>query len=169
MTPVFCGHASTKKSRRGKRAFVHSLRIFHWRIARDSDYETSMRLHVATAVLAVLVLGGCASLPTRNFQADYERAPHRSTVRVEGYAPFGVAELRDQQRLRVELNAFAQAFGGLADPLVLVGISSGIPPASAHEAAARAYLAQTGRPSCSVHDGAVSPNGRQYEFRYTCA
>jgi hypothetical protein len=103
----------------------------------------------------------------RDFRSDYQRTSP-SYVKIEGYAPFRVAELRDQQRIQVELNLLAQTFGVLVDPVVLLGLSNGIPSASAHEAAAQAHLANTGRSSCSIVDAAVSPNGRQFEFRYTC-
>jgi hypothetical protein len=126
-----------------------------------------MRIGILIAALVLVTLAGCASLPVRGFRADYQKASGRS-VKIEGYPPFNVAELREQQRLKVELNALAQAFGWVADPLALLGVSSGIPPASAHEAAARTYLAETGRRSCSVSDGAVSPSGREFEFRYNC-
>jgi hypothetical protein len=119
------------------------------------------------AALAVLTLAGCASTPVREFRGDYQKASPR-WVRIVGYAPFVVAELRDQRRLKVELNILAQAFGGLVDPFVLLGVSSGIPSVGAHEAAARAYLVETGRSSCSIVEAAVSPNGREYEFRFTC-
>jgi hypothetical protein len=127
-----------------------------------------MRLAMLIVVPALGLLVGCASsLPAQDFRSAYQNAAGRS-VKIEGYPPFNVAELRDQRRLKVELNILAQAFGGLADPLVLLGFTDGIPPASAHRAAARAYMAETGRPSCNVADAAVLPNGRAFEFRYDC-
>jgi hypothetical protein len=117
---------------------------------------------------AVLLLAGCAStLPVRDFKADYERTPSRQ-VKIEGYAPFVVYELKAQHRLLVRLNFLAQAFGWASDPLVLLGVSDGIPSRSAHEAAARQYLAETGRGSCSVSGMAVTPDGRAFEFAYAC-
>src|SRR5262249_43161880 len=99
---------------------------------------------------------------------DYERAPSRD-VKIEGYAPFVVYELKAQRRLLVRLNVLAQAFGWMSNPAVLLGVSDGIPSRSAHEAAARQYLAETGRGSCSVSGVAVTPNGREFEFAYTCS
>ena len=119
------------------------------------------------AVLALGALAGCASLPVRDFRLEYERAPRRD-VKIEGYARFVVYELREQRRLQVRLNELAQAFGWIADPLQWVGVSDGIPSQSAHDAAARQYLAETGRASCSVTGAAVTPSGREFEFAYTC-
>lgn len=117
---------------------------------------------------AVLLLAGCASsLPVRDFRADYERAPSRQ-VKIEGYAPFVVYELKSQRRLLVRLNLLAQAFGWAANPAVLLGLSDGIPSQSAHEAAARQYLAETGRGSCPVSGAGVTPSGREFEFAYAC-
>lgn len=126
-----------------------------------------MPIRSLVAAVAMMTLAGCATAPVRDFRGDYERASSQS-VKVEGYPPFRVAELRQQRRLKVELNVLAQAFGWASDPLVLLGVTSGIPPASAHAAAARAYLAETGRTGCSIVDTAVSPDGREYEFRYSC-
>ncbi|MCC6890901.1 MAG: hypothetical protein IT536_20430 [Hyphomicrobiales bacterium] len=126
------------------------------------------RLVFGSLGLLAVALAGCASsLPVRNFAADYQRASSQS-VRVVGYAPFRVAELRSERRLKVELNSLAQAFAGLVDPLVMLGVSDGIPPLSAHQAAAQAFLAETGRPSCTVTASAVLPNGRAFEFQYAC-
>jgi hypothetical protein len=133
-----------------------------------SIYQHRMRWNALAAVLALASLAACASsLPVRDFNADFDRAERRS-VKVDGYPPFNVLDLKDQRRLKVTLNVLAQAFGSLGDPLVLLGVSNGIPPQSAHQAAARAYLAETGRPSCTVEPAAISPSGREYEFRYTC-
>jgi hypothetical protein len=127
-----------------------------------------MRPTLLPAVLALGMLAGCASsLPVRDFGADYQRASSGS-VKIDGYPPFAVFELKEQRRLQVRLNVLAQAFGWVADPLQLVGISDGIPSQSAHETAARQYLAETGRGSCSVTGSAISPNGREFEFTYTC-
>ncbi len=120
------------------------------------------------AVLALWTLAGCASsLPVRDFRPEFERAPRRD-VKIESYAPFVVYELRVQRRLQVRLNLLAQAFGWAGDPLQLLGVSDGIPSQSAHEAAARQYLAEIGRPSCSVTGAAVTPSGREFEFAYAC-
>jgi hypothetical protein len=120
-------------------------------------------------LLAVSVaLAGCASLPVRDFRADYERAPSQQ-VKIDGYPPFVVSELRDRRRLQVQLNVLAQAFSWASNPLVLAGLSDGIPSQSAHAAAARHYLVETGRPSCTVSGAAITPNGRAYEFTYACA
>lgn len=128
-----------------------------------------MRFRLLIGFLAGFMLAGCASsLPERDFRADYQRATGQH-VRIEGYAPFAVDELRAQRRLRVQLNVLAQAFGWASDPLVLLGITSGIPPLAAHRAAAQRYLADTGRPSCTAYDSAVMPNGRAFEFRYSCS
>jgi hypothetical protein len=121
------------------------------------------------AVLALGTLAGCAtSLPVRDFRLEYERAPRRD-IKVEGYAPFVVSELREQRRLQVRLNLLAQAFGWAADPLQLIGVSDGIPSQSAHEAAARQYLAETGRAACPVTGVAVTPSRREFEFAYACS
>lgn len=121
------------------------------------------------AALVLASLTACASsLPVRDFRADYEKTTSRSYVRVPGHAPFRVLELRGQQRLQVTLNVLAQAFGSLGDPLVLLGITNGIPPVSAHQQAAQAYLRESGRSGCSVEPVAVTPSGRAFEFRYTC-
>ena len=119
------------------------------------------------SAFTLLLLAGCASTPVRDFRGDYQKTSSR-WVRIDGHPPFNVAELRDRRRLKVELNILAQAFGGLVDPFVLLGVSNGIPPVGAHEAAARQYLAETGRSSCSIVDAAVLPNGREYEFRFSC-
>ena len=120
------------------------------------------------AVLALAALAGCASsLPVRDFRLDYERAP-RGDIKVEGHAPFVVAELREQRRLQVRLNLLAQAFGWVKDPFQLIGVSDGIPSQSVHENAAQQYLAETGRASCAVAGLAVTPSGREFEFAYTC-
>ena len=114
-------------------------------------------------------LTACASsLPVRDFRADYERAKSRQSVKVAGYPSFGVLELRDQRRIKVEVNVLHQAFGGHGQSSHLLGITDGIPPLSAHQAAAQAYLAETWRPGCAVEPVAVTPNGRAYEFRYSC-
>lgn len=127
-----------------------------------------MRPVLLAAVLALGALAGCASsLPVRDFRPEYERAPRRD-IKVEGYAPFVVSELREQRRLQVRLNTLAQAFGWVADPLQWSGVSDGIPSQSAHEGVARQYLAETGRASCSVIGAAVTPSGREFEFAYTC-
>src|SRR6187402_3749604 len=99
-----------------------------------------MRTRFAVAALALASLAACASsLPVRNFGGDYDRAS-RNSVKIDGYPPFSVLELREQRRLKVALNVLAQTFGSLVDPLILLGVSDGIPPASAHQAAAQAYL-----------------------------
>ena len=128
-----------------------------------------MRVRGLIAVLALVLLTACASsLPVRDFRADFERPSARSTVKIEGHPSFGVAELRDQRRLRVEVLPLA-AFGQvLTNPLIWMGVSDGIPPLSAHHAAARAFLAETGRPGCTVEPVAVTPSGREFEFRYSC-
>jgi hypothetical protein len=130
-----------------------------------------MRTRGFIAVFALAFLSACASsLPVRDFRADFERASVRSTtIKIEGYPSFGVAELRDQRRLRVMVLPFA-AFGQLlTDPLIWMGVSDGIPPLSAHHAAARAFLAETGRSGCAVEPVAVTPSGRAFEFRYSCS
>lgn len=120
------------------------------------------------AAVALTSLAGCASsLPVRDFRSDYDRAERRS-IKVDGYPPFNVLELREQRRIKVALNFLAQTFGGLADPFILMGLSDGIPPLAAHRAAAQAYLVETGRLSCTVEATAISPGGRDYEFRYAC-
>jgi hypothetical protein len=130
--------------------------------------QNDMRMKFVVAALALACLSACASsLPVRDFRADYDRAARRS-VKIDGYPPFNVLELREQRRLKVALNVLAQTFGALVDPLQMLGVSDGIPPASAHQAAAQAYLAETARPGCAIVDAAVSPNGREFEFRYTC-
>jgi hypothetical protein len=127
-----------------------------------------MKFAAIALALALASLAACASsLPVRNFGDDYGRAS-RNSVKIEGYPPFSVLELREQRRLKVALNVLAQTFGGLVDPLILLGVSDGIPPASAHRAAAQAYLAEAGRTSCAIVDAAVSPGGREFEFRYQC-
>lgn len=126
-----------------------------------------MRRKALIIALASAVLAGCASVPVRDFSADYRRASP-TYVRIDGYAPFRIAELRDQRRIEVELNLLAQTLGSIVSPVVLLGFSDGIPSAAAHEAAARAHLAQTGRASCSIVDTAISRNYRRYEFRYAC-
>jgi hypothetical protein len=128
-----------------------------------------MRRNGFIAALTALSLAACASsLPVRDFRSDYDRAERRS-VKVDGYPPFNVLELKERRRLKVALNILAQAFGGLGDPLVLMGLSDGIPPMAAHRAAARAYLAETRRPSCTVEAAAISSSGREYEFQYACS
>ncbi len=64
----------------------------------------------------------------------------------------------------MRLNLLAQAFGWAADPLQLLGVKSAIPPQSAHETAARQYLAETGRGTCAVTGAAITPSGREFEF-----
>jgi hypothetical protein len=129
-----------------------------------------MRIRALIAVLALAFLSACAaSLPVRDFRTDYDRAKSRQSVTVAGYPPFRVLELRQQRRIKVEVNVLHQAFGGLVNPLILLSITDGIPPLSAHQAAAQAYLAETWRPGCAVEPVAVTPNGRAYEFRYNCA
>jgi hypothetical protein len=128
-----------------------------------------MRIRGLIAVVALTSLTACASsLPVRDFRADFERPSARSTIKIEGYPSFGVAELREQRRLRVEVLPLA-AFGQvLTNPLIWMGVTDGIPPLSAHHAAARAYLAETGRAGCTVEPVAVTPSGRAFEFRYSC-
>ena len=127
-----------------------------------------MRRTLLPAVLALGTLAGCASsLPVREFRGEYERAP-KHDVKIEGHAPFVVYELREQRRLQVRLNLVAQAFGWVGDPLQMIGVSDGIPSQSAHEAAARQYLAETGRAACSVAGTAITPSRREFEFAYTC-
>lgn len=128
-----------------------------------------MRWNAVTALLALTLLTACASsLPVRDFRADYERAKSRSYVRVPGHPPFRVLELREQRRIQVHLNVLAQAFGHLVDPLVLLGVTDGIPSVLAHQQAAQAYLTESGRSGCSVEPVAVAPGGRAFEFRYSC-
>ena len=126
-----------------------------------------MRATTTIGMLLLLIESGCSSVPVRDFRADYQKASSRS-VKVDGYPPFSVSELPAQRRLKVELNMLAQAFGSIADPMVLMGVSNGIPSASVHEAAALAYLAETGRPSCRTFEAATSPTGREFEFQYAC-
>lgn len=127
-----------------------------------------MRRTLLPAVLAFGMLAGCgSSLPVRDFRPDYGRE-WSTSVKIEGHPPFAVYELKAQRRLQVRLNMLAQAFGWAGDPLQLLGVSDGIPSQSAHEAAARQYLADTGRTSCSVAGSAISPSGREFEFTYTC-
>jgi hypothetical protein len=128
-----------------------------------------MRTWGFIAVFALVFLSACAaSLPVRDFRTDYDRAKSRQSVTVAGYPPFRVLELREQRRIKVEVNVLHQAFGGMVNPLILLSITDGIPPLSAHQAAAQAYLAETWRPGCAVEPVAVTPNGRAYEFRYSC-
>jgi hypothetical protein len=128
-----------------------------------------MRTRGFIAVLALTLLTACASsLPVRDFRADYERAPTRRTIKVAGYPSFSVAELRPQRRLRVMVLPLAALGRVLADPLIWVGVSDGIPSLSAHETAARAFLAETGRAGCTVAPVAVTPSGHEFEFRYSC-
>jgi hypothetical protein len=127
-----------------------------------------MRTHIIGFGLALSLLASCATLPVRDFAGDYQRASGRRHVIVAGYAPFNIVELRAQRRLKVQLNVLAHAFGWVGNPLILLGITDGIPPAAAHQEAARTYLVETGRPSCSIIDAAVSPSGREFEFRYHC-
>jgi hypothetical protein len=127
-----------------------------------------MRTRGFIAALAAFLSACASSLPVRDFRADFERASVRSTIKIEGYPSFGVAELRDQRRLRVMVLPFA-AFGQLlTDPLIWMGVSDGIPPLSAHHAAARAFLTETGRSACAVEPVSVTPSGRAFEFRYSC-
>ena len=127
-----------------------------------------MRRTLLLAVLALGMLAGCgSSLPVRDFRPDYGKE-WSSSVKIEGYPPFAVYELKAQRRLQVRLNMIAQVFGPIADPLQMIGVSDGIPSQSAHEAAARQYLADTGRTSCTVAGSAVAPGGREFEFTYTC-
>ena len=128
-----------------------------------------MRIRALIAVSALALLSACAaSLPVRDFRTDYDRAKSRQSVTVAGYPPFRVLELREQRRIKVEVNVLHQAFGGLVNPLILLSLTDGIPPLSAHQAAAQAYLADTWRPGCAVEPVAVTPNGRAFEFRYSC-
>ena len=119
------------------------------------------------SAFALLLLAGCVSTPVRDFRGDYQKSASR-WVRIDGYPPFNVAELRGQRRLKVEKNIIAQMASALVDPFVMFGVSDGIPPVHVHEAAARAYLHETGRANCSLADAAMSPNGREYEFRFRC-
>ena len=60
-----------------------------------------------TALLITMlsgILASCASLPVRDFRADYQKASGR-WVNVAGYAPFNVAELRNQRRIKVQLTS----------------------------------------------------------------
>jgi hypothetical protein len=114
------------------------------------------------------MLAGCGySLPVRDFRPDYGKE-WSTSVKIEGYPPFAVYELKQQRRLQVRLNMLAQVFGGVFDPVQWVGLSDGIPSQSAHEAAARQYLADTGRTSCTVAGSAIAPGGREFEFTYSC-
>ena len=140
---------------------------FHHTSLRHGRDESIMQAKTPIVLLAIVIVAGCSSLPTREFRSDYQRAS-RQSVKIDGYPPFGIAELRDQKRLKVELNVLAQVFGSVTNPLVLMGVSDGIPSASAHRSAAQAYLVETGRPSCAITDAAVSPDGREFEFRYSC-
>jgi hypothetical protein len=128
-----------------------------------------MRWNATIVVLALTLLAACASsLPVRDFRADFERATARSTIKVEGHPSFSVAELRGQRRLRVMVLPLV-AFGRvLTDPLIWMGISDGVPSLSAHAAAARAFLVETGRSGCAVEPVAVTPSGHEFEFRYRC-
>lgn len=128
-----------------------------------------MRTRGFIAVLAFMSLTACASsLPVHDFRADFERPSARSTIKIEGYPSFGVTELRQQRRLRVEVLPFAALGQVLTDPLIWMGVSDGIPSVSAHQAAARAFLVETGRAGCAVEPVAVAPGGRVFEFRYSC-
>jgi hypothetical protein len=128
-----------------------------------------MRIRGLIAVVALTSLTACASsLPVRDFRADFERPSARSTIKIEGYPSFGVAELREQRRLRVEVAPLAALGQALTNPLIWIGVTDGIPSLSAHHAAARAYLAEAGRSGCTVEPVAVTPSGRAFEFRYSC-
>jgi hypothetical protein len=127
-----------------------------------------MRRTFLPVVLALGMLAGCgSSLPVRDFRPDYGKE-WSTSVKIEGYPPFAVYELKQQRRLQVRLNMLAQVFGGVFDPVQWVGLSDGIPSQSAHEAAARQYLADTGRTSCTVAGSAIAPGGREFEFTYSC-
>jgi hypothetical protein len=127
-----------------------------------------MRRTFLPIVLALGMLAGCgSSLPVRDFRPDYGKE-WSTSVKIEGYPPFAVYELKQQRRLQVRLNMLAQVFGGVFDPVQWVGLSDGIPSQSAHEAAARQYLADTGRTSCTVAGSAIAPGGREFEFTYSC-
>jgi len=128
----------------------------------------AMRPTLLPALFALGMLAGCgSSLPVRDFRPDYGRE-WSSSVKIDGHPPFAVYELKGQRRLQVRLNMLAQVFGGAFDPVQWVGLSDGIPSQSAHEAAARQYLADTGRTSCTVSGSAISPSGREFEFTYAC-
>jgi hypothetical protein len=86
-----------------------------------------MRIRGLIAVLALTSLTACAaSLPVRDFRTDYDRAKSRQSVTVAGYPPFRVLELREQRRIKVEVNVLHQAFGGLVNPLILLSVTDGI-------------------------------------------
>jgi hypothetical protein len=128
-----------------------------------------MRIRGLIIVAALTLLTACASsLPVRDFRADFERPSARSTIKIEGYPSFGVAELRNQRRLRVEVLPLAALGQVLTNPFIWVGVTDGIPSLSAHQAAARAFLAETGRGACTLEPVAVTPSGREFEFRYSC-
>ena len=68
-----------------------------------------MRTRGFIAILALTLLTACASsLPVRDFRADFARPSARSTIKIEGYPSFGVADLRQQRRLRVEVLPLAE-------------------------------------------------------------
>jgi hypothetical protein len=128
-----------------------------------------MRSRGLITVVVLTLLTACASsLPVRDFRADFERPTARSTIKVEGHPSFGVAELRQQRRLRVMVLPLAAVGRILTDPLIWIGVSDGIPSLSAHQQAAQAYLVQSGRAGCSVEPVAVTPSGHEFEFRYQC-
>jgi hypothetical protein len=134
-----------------------------------SRYQARMWTRGLTILFACVFVAGCASsLPVQDFRSDYQRPTARGTAKVQGYPLFAVAELREQRRIRVMVVPMVAAFSVPANPLVMAGLSDGIPPVSAHQAAAQVFLAEHGRPGCTVEPVAVSPSGREFEFRYTC-
>ncbi len=131
----------------------------------DQCSRKASRLFLPTIFAACLA--ACHSPVVREFRPDYERAL-RTSVKIDGYAPFSILEPTGQKRVQVSLNTLAQVFAPLTSATVLLGFSNGIPPASAHRAAALAHLVETGRQGCTLGEEAVSPTGREYEFRYSC-
>ena len=119
---------------------LRQLRTFHWRIAgfqvRSPDaYQgahRSSRAHVADGVCGVIAGAG---FPHRL------RSGEVTTVRDGRRAirPSVSWSCASSGGSRSRCNVLHQTFGGLVNPLILLSVTDGIPPLSAHQAAAQAY------------------------------
>lgn len=122
-------------------------------------------MHNPAAILCLAaVLSGCATTRVRDFAADYQPVWSASTTQ---YPNFSVYDLPAQNRLMVRLGLVSAMASALNAGFTL-GFGGGTPSQAEHEAAAAAFLAESGRGPCRINDASIEPKGASYEFRYAC-
>lgn len=118
------------------------------------------------AIMAAGALAGCASLPERDFQPDYQSVWGENVVGAPG-GPHVVYDLPTQNRLMVR-RSFGAGLNAAFSMPTLLGLSDGKPDERELREAAQAYLARK-RGHCGIVDAAKSTMSSNHEFRYRCA